>query len=255
VAATIDALPRDDRSRHETRPTATRIDYRCARAIGVRRPTPPPVARRATTPARWPAGYPDLGCRRPLSPCAPPRLDAAHPSVAGIVRFSGLRSSNRVHDYWRPLPRNARLPSEAYRQQNRPCFITIRARSGSAPFQNAALNDAVIAALLPARERANCDLYAYCLMPDHLHVVAAPRFDGQCVLRFVAAFKSLSTHTAWRCGRRGALWQPRFYDHIIRDEQSFGWVCQYTLDNPVRAGLIAEDDAYRWRGEPDPLRW
>ncbi|MEO8605721.1 MAG: transposase [bacterium] len=178
---------------------------------------------------------------------------APHRCADGIARSADPGVDSPMDDPWRTPPRNAHLPVEAYRQQHRPCSITIRAARSTAPFRNPPFNDALIDMLLVQRQHAECDVYAYCLMPDHLHLVTAPRVEGRCVLRYVHTIKSLSTQLAWHYGHRGRLWQPRFYDQVIRSEEAFGWICQYVLENPVRAGLVAEGVTYRWCGEPDTL--
>ncbi|MDX2166070.1 MAG: transposase [Deltaproteobacteria bacterium] len=155
---------------------------------------------------------------------------------------------------WRAPPCNRRLPAEAYRRADRPVFVTVRAAGTTRPFVDIHLNDAVVTTLLVQRTNAACDVYAYCLMPDHLHLIAAAR-DNACMLRFVKHFKGASTNNAWRCGWRGRLWQPGFYDYVLRNEDAMRQVYWYVLSNPVRVGLVSDADAYPWSGEPDPYPW
>jgi putative transposase len=162
---------------------------------------------------------------------------------------------SRMRDRWSGSPRNLRLPVEAYRRLLRPCFLTIRAAHGTKPFADATLNQAVIDVLVAERLRAHCELYVYCLMPDHLHLIAAPGADGGCPLRFMREFKSRSTRIAWSLRRRGRLWQPGFFDVMLRTEESLRQTYWYVLANPVRAGLVREPEHYRWSGEPDPVPW
>ncbi len=49
----------------------------------------------------------------------------------------------------------------------------------------------------------------------------------------VGQFKSRSTKRLWRSGFRDFGWQPRFYDHIIRDDRSLDHIRQYIMDNPA----------------------
>ncbi len=160
-----------------------------------------------------------------------------------------------MDDRWGGSPRNRRLPVEAYRRLLRPCFVTVRAAHGTKPFRDQTLNTAVIDALLAERRRADCNLYVYCLMPDHLHLIAAPAADGGCTLRYLREFKSRSTRIAWGFRCRGRLWQPGFFDVVLRTEESLRQTFWYVLANPVRAGLASEPDAYPWSGEPDPVPW
>ena len=87
-----------------------------------------------------------------------------------------------------------------------------------------------------AREELLCP--AYCLMPDHIHLVwmgMKPTSDQ------LNAMKFLRTHlqSALGCGRQ---WQHQPHDHVLREEErlrdAFAKTCFYTLANPVRAELV-----------------
>jgi REP element-mobilizing transposase RayT len=90
-------------------------------------------------------------------------------------------------------------------------------------------------------------------MPDHLHLIAAPRIDGCSVLTFVDRFKAVTTRASWRFNLRGKLWQPRSYDHVLRSDEDLERVCEYVLANPVRAGFADGGDGYPWCGFVDPF--
>ncbi len=153
----------------------------------------------------------------------------------------------------RRAARNVRLTEALYREPNRPCFVTIRAAGRANPFLEPALNDAIIAVLATEGRRHRCAVYTYCLMPDHLHVVCAPRDPDESVIVFLDRFKSASTRVAWRHGVLGRLWQPRFYDHVVRLEESLAAICEYVLANPQRAQLVRAGERYRWAGMLDPI--
>lgn len=89
-------------------------------------------------------------------------------------------------------------------------------------------------------------VYVYCIMPDHFHVVASPGADGlsEAVRRLKGRYSAW-----WRENGDGhALWQPGFFDHRIRQEESFIDKCRYVLQNPVRAGLVERAEDYEWSG-------
>jgi len=157
-----------------------------------------------------------------------------------------------VSEYSRPPVRNRRLETGVYRQPDRPVFVTIRAAGALVPFREPGITKAVIDALLVNRDRSGCAVYAYCLMPDHVHFVAAPGEGGD-VCSLVDRFKSASTRVAWRYGVTGRLWQPRWYDHVVRRDESLVAICEYVLLNPVRARLVARSRDYPWCGQPDPI--
>jgi len=80
-------------------------------------------------------------------------------------------------------------------------------------------------------------LLAYCIMPNHVHVVAR-LFPGQMLSSVVHSWKSFS---AKRCNEllrtKGSFWQREYYDHLVRDEGEFDRVVRYVADNPLKAGL------------------
>lgn len=152
----------------------------------------------------------------------------------------------------RPAPRNPPLEREVYARAGRSVFLTIRAAGKTSPFAADAFNARIVAALLDERRRSRCSLYAYRLMPDHLHVLVSPSSEGDSVLDMIRRFKGASTRIAWRYGIVGRLWQPRLYDRVLRRDEAIDRVCEYIRYNPVRRGLAVTPEAYRWAGVVDP---
>ena len=150
-------------------------------------------------------------------------------------------------------PKNPRLDRELYARAGQVGFFTLAGYGKTVPFTAPELNDAVVAVLLAERDRMRIDLYAYCLMPDHLHILVSPREDGSCMLTFVDRFKGKSTNVSWEHGWQGKLWQKRSYDHLVRNSEELRSIAQYVLDNPVRAGLAETYEDYLWMGVPDPM--
>jgi putative transposase len=84
-------------------------------------------------------------------------------------------------------------------------------------------------------------------MPNHLHLLAMASSPGADLLKFVSYFKQ---KTAYRhqqeYGRR--LWQPRYFEHILREAEDFESVALYIWNNPVRAGICARAIDYEFSG-------
>jgi putative transposase len=123
-------------------------------------------------------------------------------------------------------------------------------------------------------------LDAYCVMPNHVHVVFAPllteaqarKMADEAIRRrrgmpsttqtdssrntadykvvLATIMQSLKGFTAWKAnqllGRLGAFWQHESFDHVIRDQEEWQRVVDYVLNNPVKAGLVA--DWQEWAG-------
>ncbi len=96
-----------------------------------------------------------------------------------------------------------------------------------------------------ATARYSAAVYAYCFMPDHLHLlVAVP--EGVSLVNFVRHFKQLTAHRFRRLAGHDSrtLWQPRFYDHALRKEEELETVAAHIWGNPVRADLVSDLENY-----------
>lgn len=131
--------------------------------------------------------------------------------------------------------------------------MTIRAYLHHAPFVRDDLNQLILDVLSEEQERQNCAVFTYCLMPDHLHFLVSPRQNGISVLTFTDQYKGKATNRSWTVGWRGKLWQPRYYDHIVRAEEDLRGIAEYILNNPVRKNLVTYAEDWPWAGQMNPL--
>lgn len=94
--------------------------------------------------------------------------------------------------------------------------------------------------------------FAYCLMPNHFHVVAQTGCGG--LSAFLQQVMSRVAHELnRRHGRVGHLFQGRTKSLLIEDGSYFETVCGYVLLNPVRAGLCRDLLEYRWSSAADMI--
>jgi putative transposase len=137
-----------------------------------------------------------------------------------------------------------RLPSEAYKEGTT-FSVTIVTANRQPFFENDGIVAMCLRHLRSAAERHAGEVYAYCFMPDHLHLLAnVPA--GNSLIEFVRHFKQLSSYefrNRQGYGEQG-LWQRRFYDHALRTDEAAETVAQYIWGNPVRASLVAEQTDY-----------
>ena len=150
-------------------------------------------------------------------------------------------------------PSNQRLSPELYTDKSRIVFITIHAYRNLKPFTNDGINQMVIDTLLNEQQRLDCRVYIYCLMPDHIHFLISPEIDGVSVLTYVDQFKGKTTNLSWDFGWQGKLWQPRFYDHIVRTDEDLWAIGEYILANPVRKSLVLSPEDWSWSGVCTPI--
>lgn len=94
-------------------------------------------------------------------------------------------------------------------------------------------------------ERCAVQVWAYCLMPNHVHVVMVPqRADG--LHRALAeAHRRHTRHINFREGWRGYLWQGRFASFPM-DERHLLAAVRYVELNPVRARLCDAPGDWPW---------
>lgn len=80
-------------------------------------------------------------------------------------------------------------------------------------------------------------LHAWCVMPNHVHVILAPA-AGHTLASVLHSWKSFTAKAANRqLGRTGAFWQEEYYDHLIRNADDYAHAVRYLTENPVKAGL------------------
>jgi REP element-mobilizing transposase RayT len=107
---------------------------------------------------------------------------------------------------------------------------------------------AIVADSLRHFDGSRYRLYAWCVMPNHVHVLVEPS-RGFPLSKILHSWKSYTATEINRLlGRTGALWQPESYDRIIRNPREFHRVRQYILSNPEKAGL----QDWTWRGSNVP---
>jgi len=87
-------------------------------------------------------------------------------------------------------------------------------------------------------------LYCYCIMPEHLHVVASVDPGGKPLPQFV---KLLKARVTWRLRDRlgSEVWQRSFFDRVVRRSEDLCSFCLYVLQNPQERGLVED-----WREYP-----
>jgi REP element-mobilizing transposase RayT len=125
-----------------------------------------------------------------------------------------------------------------------------RADTGPAWLKDAAIAR-LVADALHHRDGVEYRLIAYCIMPNHVHVVFAPLLqeDGQ-PIPLETILHSYKRYTARQANRilqrEGAFWQHESYDHVIRDSDELQRIIAYVRHNPVKAGLIQDEAAWQW---------
>jgi len=86
---------------------------------------------------------------------------------------------------------------------------------------------------------------AYCLMPNHVHLVAVPRAEASLGAALKPVHMRYAQHVNWTQRLEGRLWQGRFFSCPL-DEEHLWAAVRYVERNPVRGGLVEFAEDYRW---------
>jgi len=89
------------------------------------------------------------------------------------------------------------------------------------------------------------EIWAYCLMPNHVHLIAVPETEEGLARAIGEAHRRYTRRINFRQGWRGHLWQERFASFPM-DESHLLAAARYIEMNPVVSGLVGKADEYRW---------
>jgi len=87
-------------------------------------------------------------------------------------------------------------------------------------------------------------VWAYCFMPDHLHILIEGKDNNSDMRRFISPYKQ-STGFYYKKKTGLPLWQVNYYEHVLRREEDTTNVARYILDNPVSKGLVDDFKKYK----------
>jgi len=93
--------------------------------------------------------------------------------------------------------------------------------------------------------KAETQVWAYCLMPNHVHLIMVPSSEDGLRGALGEAHRRYTRHVNLREGWQGYLWQGRFHSFPMDEEHLLACV-RYVELNPVRAGLVARPEDWRW---------
>jgi len=99
--------------------------------------------------------------------------------------------------------------------------------------------------ILEAAEKAKCEIWCYCLMPNHTHTIIVPSDEDGLRRTFSDAHRRYTAHINARLRVTGHLWQGRF-GSVVMDEAHLYEAVRYVSLNPVRAGLVERAQDWKW---------
>jgi putative transposase len=129
-------------------------------------------------------------------------------------------------------------------QQDRIFFVTSNLARGAASLSETE-RDLVLNSLAGTRKAQGFLLFGYVVMLDHVHAVLA--IISGSLSDSMHRWKSSAASSIQKTrGKRGPLWQARYFDFICRRTRDVGNKLGYIHDNPVVAGLVRHADEWRW---------
>ena len=138
------------------------------------------------------------------------------------------------------MPRMARLVVPGY-----PHHVTQRGSRRQRTFFRESDYRSYLKLLSKAKESADAEIWAYCLMPNHVHFVVVPNKKDSLATLFSNAHRRYTRKINKRNRWQGHLWQERFHSSVL-DEQHLIAAVRYVELNPVRAKLCERAEEWQW---------
>lgn len=137
------------------------------------------------------------------------------------------------------LPRIARIYSEV-----KVYHVTVRGIDKQNIFFDEYDKCKFISILKETKEKYNYEIYAYCLMDNHVHLVIYDK--EQKISKIMQSIEvSYAFYFNMKYDRTGHLFQDRFFSKKVEDREYLKMVCRYIHQNPLKAG-IEKTEKYRW---------
>jgi len=152
------------------------------------------------------------------------------------------------------MPRKSRVLAVGY-----PHHVTQRGNDRRVVFTDAADYARYQEWLGRYARKYNLDIWAYCLMPNHVHIVAVPQTQEALAQTFNLVHMQYAQYLNKKTRSTGHVWQGRYFSCVLDEPHVYAAV-RYVEMNPVRAKLAAAAEDYPWSsagshisGQPDPI--
>ena len=153
------------------------------------------------------------------------------------------------------MPRIARIVGAGY-----PHHIIQRGNNRENVFLDLKDYEKYLSFLAKYSEEKDAAILAYCLMPNHVHLLIIPSAEKTLAKMMQGVTLCYTQHMNRKNGRTGRLWECRYHSTVV-DEDSYLWtVSKYIENNPVRAGIVKRPEDYPYSsarahilGRKDPI--
>ena len=138
--------------------------------------------------------------------------------------------------------------------------VWVRGNNRNAIFFSDADRSLFLKYLGEARARRRCDIHAFVLMTNHVHLLATPRVERGLSKMMQDVGRKYVRYINRSRERTGGLYEGRFKSNLVQTESYFLNCMRYIERNPVRAGMVSHPAQYAWSsfgqnvtGEPSGL--
>ena len=156
--------------------------------------------------------------------------------------------ARKMHDMVdeRPKRRLHRIDRVVYSVSGIVVHITVCTEKRKQLFVDPAIAEWVFRSLIHGPVATESDLYAVCVMPDHIHLLLGVKETN--IIDLLGRWKSFVVQQLSNRTTCNTIWQRSFYDHVLKGEESIIETAEYIVGNPIRAGIANDilDYPYCW---------
>ena len=139
------------------------------------------------------------------------------------------------------MPRTSRAVAVGY-----PHHVTQRGNNRQTVFFDDQDHITYLNSLKQYAAKFRLDIWAYCLMPNHFHLLVVPQTEDALACGVGLANQVYTRYVNRKYFRSGRLWQNRFFSCIVDNDITLWRVARYIENNPLKAGLVNAAERYRW---------
>ena len=126
-------------------------------------------------------------------------------------------------------------------------FLTFCTHDRQRHFESSTVVEMVLGQIVTVAPDFSMAVVAYCFMPDHVHLLIEGKQENADMRAFVHRTKQKSGYLFAQTTEK-RLWQPSYYDRVLRDDDATISVVRYIVENPMRAGLVETPADYPFLG-------
>ncbi len=126
-------------------------------------------------------------------------------------------------------------------------FVTICTYDKKAVFTDKSVVVTLLDVLSTQSKAYGFKIWAYCFMPDHLHLLIEGEESDSDMKKFISSYKQ-QTGYYYKKENGSRLWQINYYEHVLRSVEDTKTVADYIFANPVRKGIVEDFIQYEFLG-------